>query len=544
MYACTDELAPFTCAMNVCLNEDFPCRWVPGCTSEDSALPLGMKVNSYVCLRNCADHDKVLNAISKQESENCSAAVTALGCRGLVAGKFPVEHFCPNLCKSQECPQRCARETPTADGERCWQRVQDRELTCRTAIREGKDCHCTCGRYYSRKKTVGPFNSADGYGESSMMLHRTVEADQEFDMEVTGVDMSLDETHAGPRVKIVEKGAPCDVGRLLDGALGLECEPGGGTALVKCKTRPALQTVYLHRWPGMRVRRCGEFDVCHCNLNCHVQGWRRIGILTVVAPPGSLLGPSPSGRVAPPQGIGDEVTLPGCAPERAPAKPLNDPSAGATPETAEVEAPWKLFARVLVYGGLEPKDPILLSVKLALWSYVRTFSELLQKSVPDREHVIVRLVTGRQLLAVRGLRPFRAVDAPSAFFLASPGHAHVGDVAAAIRRSSEVFVGTVGGAAPAPREPWACRGAWWPGLWKRGPRAVGPRRRAYGGVLGARVKGAPTTAAAAAVAGSAAPTAPPTLAAEAKIRPSRAASSSAQQTLQQPPGDDTRRLEV
>lgn len=63
MYRC-DERPTSNCASR-CLNEDYPCRWVPNCHP-----PKGLEWHNFVCLRGCNDHDKFVQGL--QGGQDCA----------------------------------------------------------------------------------------------------------------------------------------------------------------------------------------------------------------------------------------------------------------------------------------------------------------------------------------------------------------------------------------------------------------------------------------------------------------------------------------
>merc|ERR550514_1436391 len=146
--ACNTETPPYGCAVNYCLNEDFPCRWVPGCSLDNngvaSTLPFGMTATSSACIRPCDEHPSMLRSVGYQV-DTCLAAKTMYGCSGMQA----IGDFCPLTCETGECEQRCGRDEITApSGMKCWWHVEQDGMNCVDGIKQGMDCHCKCGRVY------------------------------------------------------------------------------------------------------------------------------------------------------------------------------------------------------------------------------------------------------------------------------------------------------------------------------------------------------------------------------------------------------------
>ncbi|KAF4719673.1 hypothetical protein FOZ63_012276, partial [Perkinsus olseni] len=264
LMGCEDQLPPYACATaSNCLNEDYPCNWVPGCTPPDQ-----MSLSMSACLRGCPDHSGLLSIVyvNFEGAESCDSAKSWYGCTQPHEGELsvPVAEFCPETCGDTlgECSTRCRREEAAGkDGLVCWDRVHGpAQLSCPQAVANGYDCHCTCYEEYFRKFSGGPFELGRDAG---LYRNLTVELSEVFDVELTGVGL------AG------------------GGESRLKLDEGYDTFYPRGDTPPAAQAGFWHRWDGVSVSQCGEFKLCHCNIDCdkeEVAVWREVGLVNVRLP--------------------------------------------------------------------------------------------------------------------------------------------------------------------------------------------------------------------------------------------------------------------
>lgn len=139
-YICNQNFPPFACSG--CLNEDFPCKWVPGCNP-----PTSMSMTHLSCTRGCEDHGLIIP--SDMGCNSCTSCKTLWGC-----GNARVRKFCPVTCKTEECKQRCDRDEAigrdmiTGEEKKCWNFIIEDGENCATIIKKGYDCHCSCGNFY------------------------------------------------------------------------------------------------------------------------------------------------------------------------------------------------------------------------------------------------------------------------------------------------------------------------------------------------------------------------------------------------------------
>ncbi|KAF4726686.1 hypothetical protein FOZ62_030969, partial [Perkinsus olseni] len=287
LMGCEDQLPPYACATaSNCLNEDYPCNWVPGCTPPDQ-----MSLSMSACLRGCPDHSGLLSIVyvNFEGTESCDSARSWYGCTQPVGGELsvPVAEFCPETCGDTlgECSARCRREEAAGeDGVACWDRVHGTaQLSCQQAVANGHDCHCTCYEEYFRKFSGGPFELGRDAG---LYRNLTVELSEVFDVELTGVGLA---GGGESRLKLVERTGDCK-GQQIRGVAGLQWEQvdeGYDTFYPLGDTPPAAQAEFWHRWDGVSVSQCGEFKLCHCNIDCDEEEaavWREVGLVTVRLP--------------------------------------------------------------------------------------------------------------------------------------------------------------------------------------------------------------------------------------------------------------------
>lgn len=403
---CNDQRAPFQCAAQHCLNEDFPCRWVPGCHP-----PKALMWASSACMRPCMDHEDKLKFL--YGVDKCSKAISKFTC----SGWQQIGTFCPVSCNTAECPHRCNRdEEPNLLGRRCWQRVQEDGISCVDAMKEGMDCHCKCAHIYlsfsgiATRANGGAFKVEDrvliGGKTESFELRKQVIAGREFNLDFTGEGMrSEDPGHFhGPRLKVVAQGTTCSTGHLPSNFTGLLCQqPDGANILsgVICTTPPNKATSHLHRWRGLTINSCGDFQLCHCNEKCDQStNWKRAGFLE--ARPAKTLGTSM------------EKPMPGCE-----AYIPTIPPEGSAVITNENFSSGVLRTYLSVSGGLTPSTNVLQAVQGTLAIYLSTPSLLLGRQVPDFNEVTVTQFLGRRLRASgpRALQPVpgACIDDDAAF---------------------------------------------------------------------------------------------------------------------------------
>eukprot|EP00933_Yihiella_yeosuensis_P080823 TRINITY_DN9432_c0_g1_i1.p1 TRINITY_DN9432_c0_g1~~TRINITY_DN9432_c0_g1_i1.p1 ORF type:complete len:834 (-),score=120.30 TRINITY_DN9432_c0_g1_i1:240-2741(-) len=381
---CDDQIAPFGCAVNHCLNEDYPCKWVDGC------LPKGLMRTSSACMRSCVEHEDKMKFLYGVDT--CKEAIDRFGCTSWHA----IPDFCPVGCKSMECPFRCNRdEVPNLQNRRCWQVVQEDGMSCLSAIRQGQDCSCKCGHFYmslsgkAGRANGGAFAVTDKYMGQDVHISMNVTAGRKFTVDLTGEGMS--ETNVGgadgPRLKIIE-GERCDIAAVHPTVSGLVCQaPLNGDMLKQiCTTAPQKATFYFHRWTSLTVNGCGDYTICHCNKNCDKTiNWNRAGYLfsRPIYKWGSMANPLP----------GCNAYLPTLAPELL-----------ASSNVVENHSPSRISMAFSVSGGLPPLDRALTGIKKSLINYLKTPSKLLQKEVPELSDVTVELFVGRRLRSLPSAR--------------------------------------------------------------------------------------------------------------------------------------------
>lgn len=382
-YTCSDQRAPFSCS-GYCLNEDYPCKWVPKCHATIDGDLTGMTPDSSACLRPCGDHDSMLQVTLKYNQmsdhiKTCTQAVKYYGCTNTWftgAGGGILEH-CATTCRTKECAWRCGRdELHHVDGSQCWQVIErtiDR-YTCAQAISAGMDCHCKCAGAYLQlaRSGGGSFRSGSFFGDAPLLYNLTVVANESFAVSLTGQAMktSVVKDAEGPRMKLVSKGQDCRFGRLISGLSGIDCiapPAGSGSASTAstCMTPPAMYTPYLHRWTGLKVNHCGSYDVCHCNSQCDLtKNWHQAGSLTLV----------------PPVEVGSiSKAMPGCArPVPAYVPPVDE---GPKKEFSVTTA---TSLTVKIYGSIKEEHRKFAkhAAKFALVPVLKAYSGLLKGEVP------------------------------------------------------------------------------------------------------------------------------------------------------------------
>mmetsp|Transcript_16392 Transcript_16392/g.38835 ORF Transcript_16392/g.38835 Transcript_16392/m.38835 type:complete len:826 (-) Transcript_16392:301-2778(-) len=367
---CSEQKAPWGCAVNYCLNEDFPCNWVAGC------IPAGLTRTSLACLRPCVDHDSMLRTAGYGDT-TCPAVVGKFGCEGTWQ---PISEFCPVSCSTPECSYRCGRdEVVNVAQRRCWQRVELDGDSCLDAIREGQDCHCKCANIYftlagtQGRARGGAFQISDKFDGVALALDLKAQAGRMFTIDFTGERMRTEDpgNAEGPRMKIVSEGEVCGRDGLPTNLTGLECQPdnSGGTGWI-CTTPPSSAYDFLHRWGGITINACGRFLLCHCNQNCATQAnWVRAGNLEVepAVTFGRMERPLP----------GCDVYIPTVPPPPEPAEPL------------EVMQKSIITTYISLEGGLESRGFVLSALAAGFASYTSIRSDLLGKTVPEASDVEV-----------------------------------------------------------------------------------------------------------------------------------------------------------
>lgn len=369
--SCSDQQAPWGCAVNHCLNEDFPCNWVAGC-----GIPAGLSRTSLACLRGCIDHDEMLRTAGYGDT-TCSDVISKFGCQGLWA---PISEFCPVSCSTAECPYRCNRdEVASVDQKRCWQRVEDDGVSCVDAIRSGQDCHCKCASIYFTQSGVqgrangGAFQISDMVDGVPLAVNRKAFAGRMFTIDFTGERMRAEDpgNSQGPRMKILREGDVCSRDPLPANLTGIECRQPSQSGLFTgwvCTTPPSMATEFLHRWGGITVNACGKFQLCHCNRMCDIAAnWVRAGNLEVepVLTWGSM-----------------DQPLPGCDAYIPTLPPPPDPV-----EPVEILQKSIVTIYVSIDGGLQPQDVVFSAIAAAFASYTSIRSNLLGKVVPETNDV-------------------------------------------------------------------------------------------------------------------------------------------------------------
>jgi len=385
--ACYEQQSPFACATNQCLNEDFPCNWVDGCSP-----PKGVMSMSSACKRSCLDHEDKLNYL--YSVKECSTAIAKFGCRG---SWHQIDHFCPVSCGSMECSWRCGRdEEPNILGRRCYERVEEDGLSCLDAIREGQDCNCKCAHYYKQlsgtytRPNGGAFQVIDKIGTEAVGLRASAIAGREFTLDFTGEGMrDADVGNVdGPRMKVIQQGGICSDSPLPLNLTGLVCVVPQGSnllAAVVCTTPPNRATQFLHRWRAITLNECGDYQLCHCNGNCDIgTNWKRAGELEVrpVMNWGTMSQPLP----------GCAAYLPTLAPE------------GTAAEYNETYQAAQVRAYFSISGGLIPWPNVLRAVRSALAGFLSSYSDLLGAVVPELDDVTIEDVEQAGIRRLRGRR--------------------------------------------------------------------------------------------------------------------------------------------
>lgn len=387
MLVCLDQMSPFSCS-GKCLNEDFPCNWVDGCSARSGNMK-GMTADSPACLRPCQDHNSMLQVELKTiknmatHIDTCEQASAYYGCTNKWGAQ--ILELCPHTCRTGECAWRCGREEiSTPGGQQCWQLVERTvdQYTCARAISEGMDCHCKCASAYLAlsRSGGGSFRADQTYGPQNAPIgfNITAVANQSFDVSLSGQAMSFEQvTDAwGPRMKLIVKGQDCKFARVMAGMSGIEClapPPGSASASTAsmCVTPPSTFSPYLHRWTGITINQCGEFDVCHCNKQCDLtRSWMKAGTITV----------TPAVEVG-----GVSKALPGCERVIAPLQPFIAGPAG------EAYLDTVTSITLKVYGGIEAqhRNAALHAAKQALVFILKAHSGLLGFEVPTSSDIVV-----------------------------------------------------------------------------------------------------------------------------------------------------------
>lgn len=387
---CPDDRAPFTCAHQACLNEDFPCKWLSQCSP-----PRGMKTTMAVCTRACANHDDLLSARDWETGDHgdnkqmtrvrtCEEGMQEFTCKGQ---NPKMSEFCPVSCpSSNECRMRCERDEIRGwNGLTCYDYVHRDGYTCEDAIRIGMDCHCTCGNVYGAKERYGPFDIFDKHPitKEKLIFEREVISGNVFTLDVTGKGLSED---AQGRIKIIGHDDHCGTSNLAKGVSGIECEQPPGASVDEgyfCKTKPGLNTIFQHRWTEVSIGACGTFRLCHCNTNCgESTNWRNLG--SIVSKP-----PARSANE-----IGVERGLPGCSDFW--IEETTTPSSAEYERAVMHEKPVAVETTLAFYGGLDgTQDEVLRAIKLALATYLQFYDALLDKVVPVEEDVTIRRLRRR-----------------------------------------------------------------------------------------------------------------------------------------------------
>jgi len=384
--ACLDQSSPFGCAGR-CMNEDFPCRWVPGCSGEDDWLPFSLPQISSACLRSCVDHDLMVSVL--WNVDDCAKAQKAFG--GCATNS--IWQFCPVTCATSECPDRCNRDEEVDEsGLKCWQHVERDGVSCTDAMKKGMDCHCKCAGTYLMvsgtpfRKGGGAFTWRDQVEKKGLDMQMSVSAGETFSVSLTGETMSDMQGIMNPaRLKIVPKGQPCIHADNAQGVAGLVCErPAGSDVLTMtvCDTAPAVATPWLHRWTGLSISACGDFDICHCNKGCEVRdNWNLAG--GVSSTPASLSGDM-------------DKAPPGCAAFFPTLAPVATVDGEDMMRISAVKVALSIAEGLLPLYGLASVE-LLSAVQLALAEYLGTFSKLLDKTVPEPSDVRIDVVARRRL---------------------------------------------------------------------------------------------------------------------------------------------------
>mmetsp|Transcript_76333 Transcript_76333/g.163696 ORF Transcript_76333/g.163696 Transcript_76333/m.163696 type:complete len:843 (+) Transcript_76333:48-2576(+) len=385
--SCTDQTSPFGCAVNFCLNEDFPCRWVPGCSTDSNnratTFPFGMRETSSACMRSCIEHPDMLRSTGYPVS-TCAAAKVMYGCSSAQA----IGDFCPTTCNTGECENRCGRDEITArSGMKCWWHIEREGMDCVDAVKQGMDCHCKCGRVYrsvsgtswrTKANNRGAFTSSDSYNGKALGIDINATAGDFFSLSVTGESMTTEDVEAvmGPRLKVVRTGQNCATSGLPSTVTGLKCQTSDGRFITMCMTAPTTTTSYVHVWPTVKISGCGDYDVCHCNGNCDLSSsWKRAGVV----------------RVRPNLASGISAALPECDNYMPTLAPIVNPGLNESRKEQVIRV------SLSISGGLAPFARTFTALHKTMASFLENFSPLLNKKVPEPGDISVTQIARRRL---------------------------------------------------------------------------------------------------------------------------------------------------
>ncbi|CAD7958199.1 unnamed protein product [Amoebophrya sp. A25] len=279
---CNANFPPFNCG-DACLNEDFPCKWVPNCFPNSET--------DFACLRGCEDHHAVIPS-SLGCGHSCSLCKTVHSCNNA-----QVRKYCPVTCgragQSQECELRCGRdeipgkETGSAM-KQCWEFIIKEGKSCNEMVKRGFDCHCSCGDHYSTHRQYAfPSTSSGVQAKPAFFVGR----------EMLNTDLGLNVSFPAGTIF-----------RLQISGVGLSSATGGETAKIRIlkyestnmgcgeppapflvglddNKNPVNAGIFYNGWDGIRIDGCGTYKICHCNGGCLTNSaFMHVGTLNSVDP--------------------------------------------------------------------------------------------------------------------------------------------------------------------------------------------------------------------------------------------------------------------
>eukprot|EP00392_Amoebophrya_sp_AT5.2_P011405 g11482.t1 len=417
---CNVRFPPFFCG-DACLNEDFPCKWVPNCAMVGPAAgPCTCAPNAMThisCLRGCEDHDCCIP--SRLQCSNCAQCYTMYQCNNADRNGAYVRKYCPVTCgrkgKSQECPTRCGRDELGGKGtgmalKQCWEFIINEGKTCDEMVKQGYDCHCSCGDHYAMHSLTHSFPSASSrtvakvsffegeqYAGNNMGLNVTFAAGVLFRLQTTGVGLSAATGGQTAKLRVLQF-ATTNMGCQEPVAPFL-------TGLDDSKT-PFVASTFYNAFDNIKIEHCGTYKVCHCNGGCLVASeWVHIGTLRIVPPPGVVL--PASGFVRP---------VPGCAsvvdhyqPYLLRSVPTIDERAMNPDEDKEDLSQLKLTFLLRNWKQADFDASWERTVKKYLMFELRSYNSFLDEWIPAEEDIAVAM-TGNQWPFWRRERALEGVE--------------------------------------------------------------------------------------------------------------------------------------
>ncbi|CAD7935763.1 unnamed protein product [Amoebophrya sp. A120] len=280
---CNPTYPPFFCP-NACLNEDFPCKWVPNCNPNSET--------HMACLQGCEDHSSILPSRLSLCS-NCAQ------CKAVYTCNHPdVRNYCPVTCKTQECSARCGRDEQGGKEhgmavKQCWEFIINDGKSCNEMIKRGYDCHCSCGDHYamhrpyafpastSRSLPKPAFFVGRDHGGVDLGLNVTMTAGQYFRIQVSGVGLASATGGQTAKIRILQ---------YQTANMGCAEPPAPHMMGMDDTKTPFAASTFYNAWDNVKIDGCGSFKVCHCNGGCLVQSdWNHVGTLNIVSPAATVL---------------------------------------------------------------------------------------------------------------------------------------------------------------------------------------------------------------------------------------------------------------